>query len=145
LGSVSCNSTSVSTGRMQVAQQSSKPDIVDSNRVVDAHVRRSNDILDAPTDLWSAAFREAIDTLEPKIDVAQFAGKTIEQLFNDLDATDKSMNEESIFRRGLAHLRSAKGPLENFKSALDLANPLVAFEPTTATVIGIVRGVTTVR
>lgn len=96
-----------------------------------------------PTDIWSAAFREAINTLEPKIDTAQITGKSVEQLFVDLRSVDKSINEESTVRRGLEHLRSVKTPLENFKLALDLANPFVSFEPTAATVIGVLRGVTT--
>lgn len=102
-------------------------------------------MLVASEDLWSAAFREAMDTLEPKIDVAQITGTAIEYLFDDIESIEKSINNNSIFRRGLEHLRRVKGPLENFKLALDLANPLISFEPMAATVVGIVRGVTTVR
>lgn len=145
MSSVSCNSTSDSPEWTPVAQQPLQPSDIISNRIGGIGVRSSNDISITPTDLWSAAFREAIETLEPRIDVAEFAGKTIEQLFHDLDAIDKSAGERSIFRRGLAHLRSAKGPLENFKLALDLANPFISFEPAAVTVVGVVRGVTTVR
>lgn len=128
-----------------VTQRPTPASLFSSSRTGRPRSGRSNDTSIAPTDLWSAAFREAIDTLDPNIDVAHLAGKTTVQLLRDLDTIDKSINDESTFRRGLAHLRSAKGPLANFKLALDLASPLTSFEPTAATVFGIVRGVTTVR
>lgn len=78
------------------------------------------------------------------MDIARSTDKTIEQLFDDLGNINRLHSEESSFRRGLAHLRSVKAPLDNLKLALDLANPLVSFEPTAAIIVGIVRGVTTV-
>ena len=112
--------------------------------VIDSHPGHTNDVLFQSTDLWSAAFREAIDTLEPTIDVAQLTGKPVEQLFHDLGMIQRSTDEKSTFRRGLAHLRSVKGPLQNLKLALDLTSPLISFEPVAATVVGVVRSVITV-
>ena len=119
--------------------QSTRATVLSSHRADGLRSGRSND------DLWSIAFREARYTLDPQIVIAHIAGKTVVQILRDLDTTDKATNDESMFRRGLAHLRSAKGPLTNSKLALDLANPLVSFEPTAATVFGILRGFTTVR
>jgi hypothetical protein len=99
----------------------------------------------ASTDLWSAAFREAVDTFESKMSVDLITGGSLEQLFKDLQSIDKSLTDESTFLRGLGRLRSMKVPLETFKLALDVTNPLASFEPTAATVFGVVRGVTTVR
>lgn len=128
----------------QAIQQSSQRSPITPQRLGDLHLRCSNDVLITPTDLWSTAFLEAFDTFEPKMDIARSTDKTIEQLFDDLGNINRLHSEESSFRRGLAHLRSVKAPLDNLKLALDLANPLVSFEPTAAIIVGIVRGVTTV-
>lgn len=130
---------------VQTKQKSPRPSHVNSKEIDNPRLGNSSDVLVAPTDLWSAAFREAIGELEPTMDITQITGRTVEHLFRDLGTTSKSIDENSAFRRGLAHLRSVKGPLQNFKLALDLSDPLVTFEPTAATVIGIVRGVITVR
>lgn len=145
LATVSCSGTSETPEETQATQRSHQPSFTNSDGVSDAHVSNGADVMITSTDLWSAAFREAINTLEPRMDVACITGKTVEQLFDNLRDIEKSATECSMFRRGLEHLRSAKGPLENFKVALDLANPLIAFEPTAATVFGIVRSVTAVR
>jgi hypothetical protein len=130
---------------VQTTQKSPQPSHVDSKEIDNPRLGRSSDVLIAPTDLWSAAFREAISTLEPTMDIAQITGKTVEQLFDNLGTTNKSIDENSAFRRGLAHLRSVKGPLQNLKLALDIADPLVSFEPAAATVVGVVKGAITVR
>lgn len=139
------SSTNDTSEQTNVTQRPSSTSPFSSTRTGSPRFGRSNDSSTVPTDLWSAAFREAVDTLHPRIDVAHLAGKTTVKLLQDLETVDRSINAESTFRRGLAHLRSAKGPLDNFKLALDLASPLISFEPTAATVVGVVRGVTTVR
>jgi len=96
------------------------------------------------SDLWSAAFREAVDSLGKDIDVAILEGKNVEQLFRGLDEIDKEATQESAFLRGVKYLHSIQVPLERFKLALDLAGPLTSLEPTVTTVFGVVRSVTAV-
>ncbi|KAF2721180.1 hypothetical protein K431DRAFT_312687 [Polychaeton citri CBS 116435] len=94
--------------------------------------------------LWSAAFREAVDSLGSDIDVAILKSKHVEQLFRDLEEMDKEASNESAFLRGVRHLHSIQIPLERFKLALDLASPLTSCEPTVTTVFGVLRGVTAI-
>lgn len=96
------------------------------------------------SDLWSAAFREAVDSLDKEIDVAILEGKNVEQLFRGLDEIDKEATQGSAFLRGVKYLHSIQVPLERFKLALDLASPLTSLEPTVTTVFGVVRSVTAV-
>jgi hypothetical protein len=96
------------------------------------------------SDLWSAAFREAVASLGKDIDVAILEGKNVEQLFKGLDEIDKEATQESVFLRGVKHLHSIQVPLERFKLALDLASPLTSLEPTVTIVFGVVRSVTAV-
>jgi hypothetical protein len=145
LATVPCINTSDSLRKIQVSRHSLDLSNENINRVRDTHDKWSDDVSIKTTDLWSAALREAINTYEPKLDIARFDGKTIAQLFTDLDTIDKSCTEQSIFRRGLAHLQSVRGPLDNFKVALDLVHPFLSFDPTAATAVGIVKGVTAVR
>ncbi len=98
-----------------------------------------------PSDLWSAAYREAVEGLGKDIDVAILMGSNVAQLFKQLEEIDREATRESAFVRGVAYLRSIQVPLERFKLALDLASPLSSVEPTATTVIGVVRGVTAVR
>lgn len=97
------------------------------------------------SDLWSAAFREAVASLGKDIDVAILKGKNVEHLFRELDEIDKEATQESAFLRGVKYLHSVQVPLERFKLTLDLASPLTSLEPTVTTVFGVVRGVTAVR
>jgi hypothetical protein len=97
------------------------------------------------SDLWSAAYREAIENLGDEIDIAILNGKNVAQLFKELEEIGKGVTHESAFLRGVRYLRSLQVPLERFKLALDLASPLTSFEPTAATVFGVVGGVTAVR
>ncbi|KAF6799482.1 ankyrin repeat protein [Colletotrichum sojae] len=69
-------------------------------------------------------------------------GENIAELFKELERVDKDATDESVFLRGVRYLSSIKVPLEHFKLALDLTAPLTALEPTTSTVLGVIRGVT---
>lgn len=95
-------------------------------------------------DIWSAAYREAIESFGKDINVAIFKGSSAAQLFRQLEEIDKDASQESAFIRGVAFLRSIQIPLERFKLALDLASPLSNLEPTAATVVGVVKSVTAV-
>lgn len=95
-------------------------------------------------DLWSAAFQEAVDALHSDIDIAILQGKSIERVFKELEGKEQDATQESRFLRGVQYLRSVKGPLEDFKLALDLATPLTRLEPTVTTVLGVVASVTAV-
>lgn len=98
------------------------------------------------TDLWTAAYQEAIESFGEEIDVAILMGRNAAQLFEKLEEIDKDATHESAFLRGVAYLHSIKVPLERFKLALDLATPLASLDPTTTatTVFGVVKGVTAV-
>jgi hypothetical protein len=96
------------------------------------------------TDVWSVAFREAIDGLGAELDVAILKGRHIEQLFKELEEIDEKATQESAFLRGLKHLHAVRVPLETFKLALDVTSPVAAFEPVSSTVFGVVRSVTAV-
>lgn len=97
------------------------------------------------SDLWSAAYREAVESLREEIDIAALKGKDAAQLFRELEDVTKEVTHESVFLRGMRYLQTLKVPLERFQQALDLATPLAKFEPTAATVLGVVRGLTAVR
>ncbi|KAK9853500.1 hypothetical protein MYU51_006669 [Penicillium brevicompactum] len=79
--------------------------------------------VDPSTDIWSAAYREAVEMLE------------------DLE---KEAVHESAFLKGVQHLRFLKPSLDNFKVALDLASPLTNIEPTASVVFGVLRSVTAI-
>lgn len=96
------------------------------------------------SDLWSAAYREAVENLGEEIDIAILKGKNIEQLLRKLEEIERDVTQESAFLRGVKYLRSLQVPLERFKLALDLASPLANLEPAATTVFGVVRGVTAV-
>ncbi|KAK6365425.1 hypothetical protein LTR64_008794 [Lithohypha guttulata] len=97
-----------------------------------------------PPDLWSAAYREAVESLGEDIDVAILKGSNAAQLFKQLEEVDKDVIQESAFLRGVAFLRSIQVPLERFKLALDLASPVSNLEPAAATVFGVVKSVTAI-
>lgn len=105
-----------------------------------------NDIgnANASSDLWSAAYHEAVDSLGKDIDIAILVGSNAAQLLKGLEDIDEESTQESVFLRGVAYLRSIKVPLERFKLALDLASPLSNLDPTATTVFGVVRSVTAV-
>ncbi|KAK7953340.1 hypothetical protein PG996_014233 [Apiospora saccharicola] len=92
---------------------------------------------ESPTDVWSAAYHEAVDSLGEGIDIAILEGENVTQLFKRLEAIDKDATEESAFMKGVKYLHTLQVPLERFKMALDLASPLTSIEPTAATVFGV--------
>lgn len=98
----------------------------------------------ASSDLWSAAYREAVESLGENIDMAILASSSATQLFAELEGMNKGRTQQSAFLSGVAYLRSIQVPLKRFKLALDLASPLSNLDPTASTVIGVVRSVTAV-
>lgn len=101
-------------------------------------------VSNVPSDLWSAAYREAVNNLGKDIDMAILKGDNVADLFKRLEKMDKDTTQESAFLRGVRYVQSLQVPLERFKLVLDLASPLTSIEPTTATVFGVVKGVTAV-
>ncbi|KAL4781503.1 hypothetical protein BJX76DRAFT_350139 [Aspergillus varians] len=95
-----------------------------------------------PSDLWSAAYIEAIDNMKEEIDIAILRGKSAEQLFSELQESGSQATNESAFVKGVNYLHSVQVPLERLKLALDVASPLTNLEPTTNMVFGVIRGVT---
>ncbi|KAK0642064.1 hypothetical protein B0T16DRAFT_462079 [Cercophora newfieldiana] len=102
------------------------------------------EVSSVPSDLWSAAYREAVGNLGEDIDAAILKGENVAELFKKLEELDKDASQESVFLRGVKYLQSLQVPLERFKLVLDLATPLTSIEPTTATVFGVVKGVTAI-
>lgn len=96
------------------------------------------------SDLWSAAFCEAVESLRGDIDIATLKGKDAAHLLKELEDVAKEATETSVFLKGLKYLQSLQVPLQRFKDVLDLASPLANLEPTAATVLGVVRGLTAV-
>ncbi|EXJ89941.1 hypothetical protein A1O3_03008 [Capronia epimyces CBS 606.96] len=103
-----------------------------------------NGTMNASSDLWSAAYREAIDSLGNDIDVAILRASNAARLFKELEEMDRDVTQESAFHRGVAYLRSIQVPLERFKLALDIASPLSRLDPTATTVVGLVSSVTAI-
>jgi len=106
-------------------------------------VRFDIDTVITSSDIWSMAYREAVDSLGKDINIAILKGENVAQLFRQLEEIEKD-GQESVFLRGVKYLHSLQVPLERFKLALDLATPLTNIEPTTATVFAVVRSVTAV-
>lgn len=105
---------------------------------------RDDDSSMASSDLWSAAYREAVESIGEDIDVAILMGTNAVQLFEQLEEIDRDATKESAFIRGVAYLRSIQVPLERFKLAVDLASPLGSLDPAAKTVFSVVSGVTAV-
>ena len=101
-------------------------------------------VVNVSSDLWSAAYREAIDSLGNDLDVAILKGSNAAQLLKRLEDIDKDVEQDSAFRRGMEYLHSIQVPLERFKVALDLAAPLSKIDPTASTVVGVISSVTAV-
>jgi hypothetical protein len=98
----------------------------------------------AAPDIWSAAYREAVESLGEETAIEALKGKDIAQLFQELENTEKEVACRSAFSKGVRYLQTLQIPLERFKQALDLAVPLASLEPTATTVVGVVRCVTAV-
>ena len=102
------------------------------------------DSITVSADLWSAAYREAVDSLGDDIDVAILKGDSVAQLFKELEDIDREATQKSAFLRGVECLQKIKVPLERFKLALDVASPLSNIDPAATAVFGVVKGVTAV-
>ncbi|KFZ04192.1 hypothetical protein V502_10338 [Pseudogymnoascus sp. VKM F-4520 (FW-2644)] len=127
-----------STTRDDAAQiQADVHPIFEQNSVNHSILGVDIDLVIVSSDLWSAAYREAVGSLGKGINVAILKGENVAQLFSQLEEVDKEATQESAFLRGVRYLHSLQVPLERFKLALDLAAPLTNIEPTAATAIGI--------
>lgn len=93
------------------------------------------------TDLWSAAYREAVSSFGEEVKTVISKGEKIEKLFTSLEETNEKDAGDSLFRKGVRRLQA---PLRNFKLALDMAKPLASIEPTASTAVGVVTSVTAV-
>ncbi|KAL8906672.1 MAG: hypothetical protein Q9171_006175 [Xanthocarpia ochracea] len=121
---------------------SEKVDVNDDVQAKDSiAVGEKDTVAYEPTDLWSAAYREAFSSLGEEEKSMISKGESIEKLFMTLAKTNEELAGDSLFRRGLQRLQA---PLTNIKLALDIASPLAAIEPTASTAVGIVQSVTTV-
>ncbi|KAL8707336.1 MAG: hypothetical protein Q9225_007773, partial [Loekoesia sp. 1 TL-2023] len=93
------------------------------------------------TDLWSAAYREAVSSFGEEVKSVILKGERIEKLFTSLEEANEKLAGDSLFRRGVQRLQA---PLRNFKLALDIASPLTSIEPTASTAVGVVSSVTAI-
>lgn len=131
--------------------------VVSSHRIVDVSTSQtSQHITDVETiatpsapidgtdsDIWSAAYGEAVRGFNAKVKNLSITGNKIADLLQGLKESSDNLND-SLFSRGL---RSLKTPLENLKLALDITSPVAALDPTfaTATATAAVKGVTAVN
>lgn len=94
-------------------------------------------------DLWSGAYKEAVQSSEDKVKRLAVTGVRLDDLFKRLEEENDRRNE-SIFNRGLKVLSQ---PLQYLKLSLDIAGPFVDLEPTKAlaTATNVVKSVTTVH
>ena len=111
----------------------------------DTVCKRDMSSYDTQPDIWSTAFQRAVHNLEGSIELTILEGSNIRHLFEELENLSNDAVKQSAFLRGLAHLRSAKMPLERLKRLLDIANPVTNIEPRVATAFGVVKSIITVR
>ncbi|KAH6627225.1 hypothetical protein B0J18DRAFT_426830 [Chaetomium sp. MPI-SDFR-AT-0129] len=108
------------------------PGIEDGKAVSESALEKGSSLGEAettnpspPSDLWSAAYREAVELIGKDVDITILQGESVAQLFEQLEQLDKDATQESAFVRGLRY-------------------PLTSLEPTAATVSGFVKSVTTI-
>lgn len=131
----------------QPSQCTSLPKKVESSVAATKPAKAKLDDVDGgivASDLWSAAYREAVESVQDEMDITILKGSSVAQLFQKLEEIDKDVTQKSAFVRGMEFLHSVKKPLENFKLALDLASPLAELEPVATTVVGVLKSVTAV-
>ncbi|KAI0968730.1 hypothetical protein F4678DRAFT_464345 [Xylaria arbuscula] len=92
-------------------------------------------------DVWSIAYREAIASFSKDEQGQIKHDENFKDLLQKLNKIDEANKSESSFQRGLDRLQ---GPLKTCKLVLDFAAPFLSMEPTAATAVGVVQGVTTV-
>ncbi|KAK5232289.1 hypothetical protein LTR47_006502 [Exophiala xenobiotica] len=119
----------------------SKTPIADSNVQAGSTVAENNAPRARSTDMWSAAYREALSAYGDEVANVISKGDRIESLLTNLQETNEELAGDSLFRRGL---RKLQAPLKNFKLALDMASPLASIEPTASTAVGVVTCVTAI-
>ncbi|KAK5207557.1 hypothetical protein LTR41_006601 [Exophiala xenobiotica] len=119
----------------------SKTPIADSNVQAGSTVAENNAPRARSTDMWSAAYREALSAYGDEVASVISKGDRIESLLTNLQETNEELAGDSLFRRGL---RKLQAPLKNFKLALDMASPLASIEPTASTAVGVVTCVTAI-
>ncbi|SPO00078.1 uncharacterized protein DNG_02930 [Cephalotrichum gorgonifer] len=96
---------------------------------------------EADDDIWSVAYREAVERLDEDKREIVTKGERIDELFKRLRESDADNADHSLFRKGLSKLQK---PLQYVKLAVDLAQPLLALEPAAATATGAVKSFTVV-
>ncbi|RAO65428.1 uncharacterized protein BHQ10_001440 [Talaromyces amestolkiae] len=139
--------TKVKKTESQPSQSTSLPKKIESSVAATKPTKVKLDDIDGGivgSDLWSAAYREAVESMQDEMDITILKGSSVAQLFEKLEEIDKDVNQKSAFVRGMEVLKKAKKPLENFKLALDLASPLAELEPVATTVVGVLKGVTAI-
>ncbi len=119
----------------------SKTPKVDENARPDGSVAKRNLDQIGFTDMWSAAYHEAVLDLGEEVEGVILKGENIETLLRNLERASDEAVGDSIFWRGVRRLQT---PLKNFKLALDLASPLASIQPAASTAVGIVSCVTAV-
>ena len=120
---------------------SSKTSEVDDNVRPEESVAKDDLDQTGFTDLWSAAYREAVLELGEEVEGVILKSENIETLLLNLRGTSDEVVDDSTFWRGVRRLQT---PLKNFKLALDLASPLASIQPAASTAVGIVSCVTAV-
>ena len=92
------------------------------------------------SDRWTAAYNQAVSEVDNDIRAA-LVGRSLEQLFENLNDFNEKHKTQSIFRRGMERIQK---PLQFLDIALSTTEPLASFDPAASTAFGLVRSVTTV-
>ena len=120
---------------------SSRTSLASNNAEIPITVIKDDKATARSTDLWSAAYLEALHGFGDEVKSVILKGDRIDTLLTSLKQTNEELAGDSLFWRGLRRLQA---PLKNFKLALDLASPLATIQPTASTAVGVVSCVTAV-
>lgn len=99
------------------------------------------DALEDGGNIWSVAYRDAIQKLDEDKREMVLRNQNLDQLLKDLGERDAESAENSLFRKGLKKVQKS---LENVKLAVDIAQPFIGLEPVAATATGAVKSFTIV-
>lgn len=94
-----------------------------------------------PSDLWSAAYKEAVGQVDQEIGTLVRSGRNLEELFQSLNEANELHKEESILRRGMERI---KKPMEYLQMILNVTSPAAGMNPASSVAFGVVQSVATV-
>ncbi|KFA71991.1 hypothetical protein S40288_08082 [Stachybotrys chartarum IBT 40288] len=93
-----------------------------------------------PSDLWSAAYKEAVGQVDQEIGTLVRSGRNLEELFQNLNEANELQKDESILRRGMERI---KKPMEYLQMILNVTSPAAGMNPASSVAFGVVQSVAT--